>query len=146
MNYTGLVVNGYYDADTVSAVKRFQKNHGYTQDGKVDSTMYNAIKSALSVWRNKSVESPKNVDFYPVPERSLKYDSNNIMTGEDVKYVQAALIEMNYDGIAVTGKYDASTAEAVKRFQTNHNLYVDGIVGKETSAALVKYLNAWRNR
>lgn len=152
MNYTSLSVNGYYDLDTKDAVKRFQKNHGYSQTGVVDSEMAFNIDDALDKWRTKQNNIPEltdetavNADLYPVPERKLYYNSEALLSGEDVKYVQAALIEMKYDGIAVTGTYDYETAAAVKRFQTNHNLTIDGIVGDQTTSALAKYLADWRN-
>lgn len=151
MNYTSLSVNGYYDLDTEDAVKRFQKNHGYSQTGVVDSEMACNIDDALDKWRIKQSDIPEltgktevNADLYPAPERKLYYNSEALLSGEDVKYVQAALIEMKYDGVAVTGTYDYETAAAVKRFQTNHNLTVDGIVGDQTTSALAKYLADWR--
>lgn len=155
MNYSGITVNGVYDSATESAVRRFQKNHQYTQTGIVDEDMAKEIADALDVWRNKSQESVKltsettaNADLYPIPERSLRYISSSPMTGDDIKYVQAALIEMNYTDTAiyVSGTYDSYTEEAVKRFQTNHGLYVDGIVGTKTIAELQSSLSAWRKK
>lgn len=153
MNYSGLSVNGYYDSDTAYAVERFQKNHGYAQDGIVDAAMAQHIQSSLEEWREKqsripalTTETDVNADLYPIPERKLYYRSGIDISGEDVKYVQAALIEMEYTGISVTGYYDSSTAAAVKRFQRNHDLTVDGIVGDQTTAALQKYLAIWRSK
>ena len=153
MNYSGLSVNGYYDSDTAYAVERFQKNHAYAQDGIVDAAMAQHIQSALEEWREKQSRIPElteetsvDADLYPVPERKLYYRSDSSISGEDVKYVQAALIEMEYTGISVTGYYDSATAAAVKRFQRNHDLTVDGIVGDQTTAALQKYLAVWRSK
>lgn len=44
--------------------------------------------------------------------------------------------------IEVTGIYDANTKSAVESYQRSHNLYVDGIVGKNTGGSLcsMKYL------
>ena len=153
MNYSGLSVNGYYDSDTAYAVERFQKNHAYAQDGIVDAAMAQHIQSALEEWREKQSRIPElteetsvDADLYPVPERKLYYRSDSSISGEDVKYVQAALIEMEYTGISVTGYYDSATAAAVKRFQRNHALTVDGIVGDQTTAALQNYLAVWRSK
>jgi peptidoglycan hydrolase-like protein with peptidoglycan-binding domain len=50
--------------------------------------------------------------------------------GDQVSAVQSAL------GVSQTGTYDSATARAVRAFQGENGLVVDGIVGPETSAAL----------
>lgn len=85
-----------------------------------------------------------NADQYPIPERTLYYDADNPMTGDDVKYVQAALTEMAYTGITLNGTYDSATEDAVIRFQENHNLVVDGRAGPQTIGELTESLDAWR--
>ena len=93
-------------------------------------------------------ETSINANLYPIPDRSLYYISSSPMTGDDIKYVQAALIEMKYTDttIYVNGIYDSYTEAAVKRFQTNHNLHVDGIVGEQTIAELQSALSLWRQK
>lgn len=85
-----------------------------------------------------------NADQYPIPERTLYYDAENPLTGDDVKYVQAALTEMEYSGITLSGEYDSATEDAVIRFQENHNLVVDGRAGQQTIGELTESLDAWR--
>jgi hypothetical protein len=51
-------------------------------------------------------------------------------SGSAVSALQAAL------GTAQTGRYTASTARAVRKFQRAHGLTVDGVVGPQTAAAL----------
>lgn len=66
---------------------------------------------------------------------TLKYGSS----GNEVKTLQTALKRagcvVNVDGI-----FGASTATAVKKFQLNHGLTVDGIVGSRTWKKLYVYL------
>jgi Transglycosylase-like domain/Putative peptidoglycan binding domain len=50
--------------------------------------------------------------------------------GRAVAALQRAL------GITVTGKYDSATARAVRRFQAQNGLGVDGVAGPQTLAAL----------
>jgi len=50
--------------------------------------------------------------------------------GSDVSEVQAKL------GITADGRFGPATKQAVKQFQANHNLFVDGVVGPKTLAAL----------
>ncbi|MBR5232175.1 MAG: SH3 domain-containing protein [Clostridia bacterium] len=52
-------------------------------------------------------------------------------TGEDVLLVQTRLKELNFLS-SVTGTYDSATVEAVKKFQTQHSLDVDGKAGSQT--------------
>lgn len=54
------------------------------------------------------------------------------MTGPDVKAVQQTLTKLGYYKGTVDGIYGASTAEAVKNFQSNIGLRPDGIVGPDT--------------
>jgi peptidoglycan hydrolase-like protein with peptidoglycan-binding domain len=52
-----------------------------------------------------------------------------------VKELQKALIEAGY-GIKADGVFGAKTEEAVREFQSDNDLDVDGIVGPDTWAAL----------
>ena len=75
----------------------------------------------------------------PVPDPSddrptLKRGS----TGEYVVQLQTDLIELAYDcgKTGADGKFGKKTEAAVKLFQSEHNLTVDGVVGKSTWEAL----------
>jgi hypothetical protein len=61
-------------------------------------------------------------------------------SGEDVLFCKQKLLELGFYGdhiTTVTKKtFGADTLEAVKRFQTQAGLTVDGVIGKETWAAL----------
>jgi hypothetical protein len=56
--------------------------------------------------------------------------------GEEVSRIQSQLKEKGYFTEEVTGYFGNVTEEAVKRFQEDNNLTVDGIVGPETGKAL----------
>ncbi len=55
--------------------------------------------------------------------------------GDSVRELQELLASQGY-GIAIDGDFGAATELAVKLFQQNHNLTVDGIVGRQTWALL----------
>lgn len=55
---------------------------------------------------------------------------------EDVAELQTALTELGYIITDPNGTFGASTADAVKQFQTSAGIAVDAIVGKQTKAAL----------
>jgi len=58
------------------------------------------------------------------------------LAGPDVNEVQEILRELGYLA-ELTGRYDSATEEAVKRFQHDRGLEVDGIVGPTTWLALL---------
>ncbi len=57
------------------------------------------------------------------------------MTGEDVSWVQTRLEELGYS-VSVTGVYDGNTISAVKAFQGQNGLSVDGLAGAQTFTIL----------
>ncbi|MBD5504581.1 MAG: hypothetical protein HDR09_12865 [Lachnospiraceae bacterium] len=56
--------------------------------------------------------------------------------GADVTYLQQRLTAKGYGVGAIDGIFGQKTLEAVKAFQAENNLAVDGIVGGKTWAAL----------
>lgn len=65
-------------------------------------------------------------------KRTLSYGSS----GEEVKELQKALNNMGYS-LEVDGKFGTKTQNAVKSYQKNNGLSVDGIVGNNTWASLL---------
>lgn len=56
--------------------------------------------------------------------------------GDDVIYLQKQLTVLGYSVGSVDGVFGIKTLEAVKAFQVDNNLSVDGVVGAKTWAAL----------
>jgi peptidoglycan hydrolase-like protein with peptidoglycan-binding domain len=57
-------------------------------------------------------------------------------TGDDVVCLQRALVEAGlYDG-DTSGTFDGATYQAVRQLQEDRDLFVDGIVGRETALSL----------
>ncbi len=67
-----------------------------------------------------------------ITERSIRLGS----TGQSVSCLQTALAAGGYYTGEINGNYDANTATAVKKVQTEKDLFVDGIAGRETGLAL----------
>ncbi len=61
--------------------------------------------------------------------------------GSEVTALQQHLRQLGYFKERVTGNFDASTTEAVIRFQKDRGLAPDGIVGTKTAAALDEQLS-----
>lgn len=68
--------------------------------------------------------------------RNLKKGSE----GDDVKELQEKLIALGYDlgKYGADGDFGSATLTAVKAFQKDHGLTVDGIFGKKSYAALIE--------
>ena len=75
--------------------------------------------------------------------RLLSYKSS-VMSGNDVKYVQTCLKYLGYT-VTVNSKYDNTTYTAVKKFQKDAAITVDGKCGSGTWAALEKAVAAKKN-
>ena len=76
---------------------------------------------------------------YALGSRTLE----NGMEGADVKEVQSYLIQLGYDlgKWGADGDFGDATEIAVRKFQTVSKIKVDGIVGKDTLAALNEALD-----
>lgn len=75
-------------------------------------------------------------------ERTLYYNEDRTMVGDDVKRLQAGLKKVfaaYAGGLVVDGKFGPATDKAVREFQKRSNLTVDGRVGPGTRAELAKY-------
>ena len=57
-------------------------------------------------------------------------------SGESVSCLQGALAAAGYFTGSVSGQFDQPTYDAVRRVQEERNLYVDGVVGRETALSL----------
>ena len=75
---------------------------------------------------------PASVEECTLATRSLGGGSS----GADVICLQEALREAGYLDRNPTGTYDNPTAAAVEALQTDRDLYVDGLVGRETALSL----------
>lgn len=84
-----------------------------------------------------------NPDDYPVPTRDLSYTSP-VMTGNDVRWVQAVLFQLGYT-IGIDGSFGPATRSVVQQFQTDYGLTVDGIVGATARAKLLDLWNYKKN-
>ena len=98
-----------------------------------------AVSTAEPVVTPKPTPNSTNVKDYQVPKR-LIYLKNPIMTGEDVKWVQAALHTLGYQ-ISVDGEFGKDSKKIVKLYQGDNKLEADGCVGSGTRAAMISSLD-----
>lgn len=128
--------NGFYDAATKAAVTQFQKIFNLTPDGIVGKAtwykikqIYNAVKRVSELYSEGITISEVERIFSEVLKRGSR--------GNDVKAMQYFLAFVAYfndriPNIAVDGIFGPATEEAVKAFQREYGLTVDGIVGRNT--------------
>lgn len=75
---------------------------------------------------------PASIEECTLTQRSLGGGSS----GSDVVCLQEALREAGYLDDSPSGVYDNRTAAAVQALQSDRDLYVDGLVGRETALSL----------
>jgi hypothetical protein len=56
--------------------------------------------------------------------------------GGEIRSLQLRLAELGYSGVEASGIFDTATAEAVRHFQRDHDLHIDGAAGPATKAVL----------
>jgi murein L,D-transpeptidase YcbB/YkuD len=86
--------------------------------------------------QNEQADNNDQPPVIPVLTRNMKL-TNPMMVGNDVKMLQNRLLDLGYNGVgAADGKFGPKTDTAVRAFQGDNGLVVDGIVGKKTWTAL----------
>lgn len=129
-------VNGAFDQSTVEAVKAFQQIFGLNPDGIVGKQtwyriayLYSAI-TKLAELTSEGVQLEDVTDIFPpFLQRGAQ--------GEPVSTVQyyLSIIATFYPGLIpvdIDGDFGEQTEDAVKLFQSQFGLPVDGIVGRQT--------------
>ena len=115
--YTGKI-DGIYGSGTLAGVRAFQEANGLRVDGAVGASTLAKLDS------NNAVSKSSIGTTYT----KLKLNDSNAT----VKYVQKKLWALGYYNGDWSGVFGNETWKAVKVFQANNGLKVDGIVGPRT--------------
>ena len=116
--------------DYKTACKNVQAD-GYATSPTYANTLIKTIETyRLYAWDGVEIKPTGNP--YPEPSKSLKKGSK----GNDVRWLQYELTRKGYS-IICDGIFGAKTDEAVRSFQADQGLTVDGIVGAATRAKLI---------
>ncbi len=138
---------GYYGPVTKIGVRYFQRHAGLRVDGIVGPKTARALglRHYRHVRRYRKVYacscSPSHV-HHKHHHRYHRYHGRTIAfrdRGNDVAWLQKRLKRSGYFYSKRTGYFGTRTANAVIRFQKANGLYVDGVVGPRTRAALRYY-------
>lgn len=120
------LVDGIFGNQTYLAVTSFQQTSGLTVDGIVGSKTWEALGSASFTSRGSSKQDNK------ISTSLIKKGSR----GSAVTQLQQQLKNKGYLKGAVDGIFGDQTYSAVRSFQKDAGLAVDGIVGSKTWQAL----------
>jgi len=118
LDATGDEPGSFGDA-TFAAVSDFQRRRGLTTDGECGQETWSALVEA----------------GYGSGDRLL-YLRQPMLRGDDVATVQQRLGSLGFNAGRVDGMFGPRTAEALKDFQRNLGLTVDGVCGPATLQAL----------
>ncbi len=119
--------DGDFGDATETAVKNFQANNGLTVDGKAGPATLNKLYSD-SARKAPSAVSTNTPRATNTPFTSLKHGS----TGDDVRKMQQRLKQLGYLDGSADGDFGDATEQAVRDFQRNNGLTVDGKAGAVT--------------
>jgi peptidoglycan hydrolase-like protein with peptidoglycan-binding domain len=124
LNFYSGDVDGKYLDSTIQAVRLFQRQNHLKVDGIVGNRTLSALQNGKPY--NPSAPAPAKI--------RVQYDN----TGPTVLAVKNRLQQLKYfpSTLSLTNHYDYNTVKAVRRFQANNGLQVDGIIGEETWKAL----------
>lgn len=125
-----VTIDGIFGQNLLKAVLNFQQNFGLIDDGIVGRSTWEKIYAVYETLSDKIVPE-ENIPAYP--GRTFQQGSS----GEEVLRIQRALntISTQYPGIPMLvedGFFGSATTTAVRAFQRQFSLTVDGIVGELT--------------
>lgn len=120
--------DGQYGPRTEAATRSWQRAAGLVADGIVGPLTWASMDRALAYIASMPPSSPP-----AAPDRPT---IRNGSSGGDVRYLQGKLGQLGYAPGHVDGKFGPNTESAVRAFQHDHGLSVDGIVGPQTWGAL----------
>lgn len=150
-------VDGVMGGQTRSAIRKFQKEKGLKQTGKIDSVTYLALNRHKEAAKEPSKIESEN-DFFTsisgqnqeinviAEEKKSRADVQDEIMSYRLKpkgrtrQIQTALRKAGFYKGEVDGKEGPQTKRAIKAFQKAKGLNPDGVVGPRTWEELNKFL------
>jgi peptidoglycan hydrolase-like protein with peptidoglycan-binding domain/beta-N-acetylglucosaminidase len=140
LGYSCGPVDGVFGSRTRSAVMAFQRAHHLQVDGIVDAATLSELAKALA--HSNSSKSGSNSSSSSggdartkTPASAPKYPGKPLAigsSGSNVTLVQQQLNKLGYNCGTPDGVYGNQTAAAVRAFQRDHHVNVDGVVNAQT--------------
>ncbi|MDB9310383.1 peptidoglycan-binding protein [Aphanizomenon sp. CS-733/32] len=116
---------GIFGPITQEAVKRFQKAYQLTVDGVVGQSTLAKLPAVTDENQTTTSQKSDHPDILSLGDR-----------GEAVRILQEHLITAGFLQNQPNGYYGSNTVDAVKRFQKQHKLEVNGLAGQTTRSKL----------
>jgi len=149
--------DGVMGGQTRSAIRKFQKQKGLKQTGKIDSVTHlalnrekEAVKEPLEIESERHSLTPVNEQNQEInvamEEKKTRADvqdeimSYRLKSKGRTKQIQAALKKAGFYKGEIDGKEGPQTKRAIKAFQKAKGLNPDGVVGLKTWGELNKFL------
>ena len=129
LGYLADSADGSYGEKTKAAVIAFQSNNGLKVDGIAGTGTINAIFSQNALKAGQSVSSGSSGSGPASGDYSTLRPGDE---GSAITEMQNKLRELGYYDGKINGIYSSLTSDAVRAFQSNNGLKVDGVAGKDT--------------
>lgn len=130
--------DGKFGLSTQKAVKLYQQSRGLKADGKAGTLTLTKLYSEATDLTASSAAATTVVNATSTNPNTLKFGDS----GDRVKILQTALIQLGYLNGSVDGKFGTGTRAAVIAFQSDNGLTVDGLAGTNTQTLLLSKANA----
>ncbi len=123
--YSGMA-DGSFGSGTVAALKAFQKKNTIKQDGVATPEVQKLIFEGKP--RNSDNKKTQVKQLPPIEGYEMRLNDK----GEAVVSLQKKLAILGYFTGEYTPVFNSATQKAVKAFQKDHAMTVDGVVGEKT--------------
>jgi N-acetylmuramoyl-L-alanine amidase len=128
--------NERFGPQTEAAVKNFQRDHGLTVDGVAGPNTLSKLKEVLKTPPAEDDSSDSE------PESGSDTLLKDGVTSPAAKAMKEDLYTLGYLDIADPNeRFGPQTEAAVKEFQRDHGLYVDGVAGPKTLSKISEVLS-----
>lgn len=122
---------------TVEEVQRLLAIHGFPS-GVVDGKFgFRVRESVVNFQRAKGLKPSRFVDCSTWKALNIFYESGLVKEGQiDIKTIQEFLSHEGFDPGLADGRMGPKTQKAIKSFQQQYSLKIDGQIGPETLHAM----------
>lgn len=135
-----------FDWGHTGIVMGLSKSYIITIEGNTSPTIIGSQDNGGGVYQRYRAKSKVTAYIRPYEAEKQEEDGKVTVTldvlrkgskGQQVRQVQRLLVAMGYAAGKADGDFGSLTEEALKEYQREHNLTVDGICGKKTWDALL---------